>query len=347
MPGAPPAVNERMRAVVQTGYGAPDEVLQLREVDTPAPADDEVLVRVHAASVHPDVWHVVRGLPYILRLMGSGLRAPKHRIPGTDMAGRVAAVGPQVQGFEPGDDVFGETVRGHQWKHGGAFAEYVAAPAAALAPKPAAVTFEQAAAVPTSGLIALRSVRGEGRVLPGQRVLVNGAAGGVGMLVVQIAKASGATVAGVDAGEKAGMLRSIGADRAIDFTSEDFTREGERYDLIVDIPGNRSLAEYRRALTPRGTYVLIGHDDFGSSGRRWFGSIGRFLRLAAASPFVSQRIMPRDSKETEDPLGVLRDLLDAGAIAPVVDRTFPLGEVTDALAYLETGHPQGKVVVTV
>jgi NADPH:quinone reductase-like Zn-dependent oxidoreductase len=346
MPGAPHIVNERMRAVVQTGYGAPDEVLQLLEVDPPAPADDEVLVRVHAASVHPDVWHVVRGLPYILRLMGSGLRAPKHRIPGTDMAGRVAAVGANVERFQIGDEVFGETVRGHQWKNGGAFAEYVAAPAAALAPKPAGVTFEQAAAVPTSGLIALRSVRGEGRVRPGQRVLVNGAGGGVGMLVVQIANASGATVTGVDTGAKAAMLRSIGADRTIDYSREDFTREGERYDLIVDIPGNRSLRDYRRALTPSGTYVLIGHDAFGSKGRRWIGSIGRFLRLAVASPFVSQRILPRDSRETTDPIGTLRELLDAGAIAPVVDRTFPLGEAADALVYLQGGHALGKVVIT-
>jgi NADPH:quinone reductase-like Zn-dependent oxidoreductase len=336
-----------MRAVVQTGYGAPDEVLQLLEVDTPAPADDEVLVRVHAASVHPDVWHVVRGLPYILRLMGSGVRAPKRRIPGTDMAGRVAAVGANVERFEPGDEVFGETVRGHQWKNGGAFAEYVVAPADALAPKPVTVTFEQAAAVPTSGLIALRSVRGEGRVRPGQRVLVNGAGGGVGMLVVQIAKASGATVTGVDAGAKATMLRSIGADRTIDYTREDFTRQDERYDLIVDIPGNRSLADYRRALTPDGTYVLIGHDAFGSTGRRWFGSMSRFLRLAVVSPFVSQRIMPRDSKETTDPLGTLRELLDAGAITPIVDRTFSLGEAADAIAYLQGGRALGKVVITV
>src|SRR5215211_6454938 len=247
---------DTMKAIVQVKYGPPADVLQLGDVDEPAIKDDEVLVRVHAASVHPDVWHVVRGLPYVLRLTGAGPLRPKKRIPGTDMAGRVEAVGMQVTRFGPGDEVFGESVRGYQWQNGGAYAEYASVPEEALAPKPANVTFEQAASVPTSGLIALHNLPNEGLLQAGQSVLINGAGGGVGTLAVQIAKAYGASVTGVDSAGKLEMVRSLGADRVIDYAREDFTRSAERYDLIFDIPGNRPFAECRRALAPEGKYVL-------------------------------------------------------------------------------------------
>ena len=241
-----------MKAIVQDAYGSPD-VLKLQEIDKPVAEDDEVLVRVRAASVHPDVWHVLTGLPYVLRLMGAGLRKPRNPVPGTDVAGLVESVGRNVTRFRSGDEVFGETLKGMQWINGGAYAEYATAPESALALKPANVTFEQAAAVPTSALIALPSLRAGGEIQAGQKVLVNGAGGGVGSVAVQLAKAFGADVTGVDSASKLDMVRSIGADQVIDYTQEDFTRRGERYDLIFDIPGNYSLSDCRRALTPGGT----------------------------------------------------------------------------------------------
>src|SRR5918997_4459115 len=237
-----------MKAIIQEKYGSPVDVLELREIDKPVIKDDEVLVRVQAASVHPDIWHVVRGLPYVLRLMGAGLLKPKKRIPGTDVAGRVESVGKNVTHFQAGDEVFGETIKGYQWTNGGAYAEYVSVPENQLALKPANFTFEQAAAVPTSGLIALQNLPNEGRPQPGQSVLVNGAGGGVGTLAVQIAKAYGADVTGVDNTKKLEMVRSLGADHVIDYTKEDFTQSGERYNLIFDIPGNRPFSECRGAL---------------------------------------------------------------------------------------------------
>lgn len=336
-----------MKAIVQHTYGSPDDVLEVQEINKPMAKDDEVLVRVHAASVHPDVWHVVRGVPYVLRIMGAGLLKPKNRVPGTDVAGRVESVGKNVTRFQPGDEVFGESVRGHQWHNGGAYAEYVSVPEDALALKPANLTFEQAAAVPTSAFIALQGLRDQGQVQPGQRVLINGAGGGVGTFAVQLAKAFGADVTGVDGTGKLDMVRSIGADQVIDYTKEDFTQREERYDLILDIPGNHSFSDLRRALTPEGTYVLIGHDRFGDSGRHWIGGIGQFLRQLVLSPFVSQRMAPRHSKETKDPLGVLKEFIEAGKITPVIDRTFPLSEVPEAIRYLAEGHAQGKVVITV
>jgi NADPH:quinone reductase-like Zn-dependent oxidoreductase len=306
-----------MKAIVQRKYGSLD-VLELREIDMPEVKDDEVLVRVRAASVHPDVWHVLRGRPYVLRIMGAGLVKPRNSVPGTDLAGRVESVGKNATRFQPGDEVFGESIKGYQWHNGGTFAEYVSASEDALALKPANVTFEQAAAVPTSGLIALQNVRHQGQVRAGDKVLVNGAGGGVGVFAVQLAKTYGAQVTGVDSGPKLNMLRSIGADRVVDYTREDFTRGSERYDLIVDIPGNHPFAECRRALTPQGRYVLIGHDQFGDVGRRWFGSLPRFLR----------------------------ELLEAGKLTPIVDRTYPLPNVPDAIRYLESGQAQGKVVIT-
>ena len=336
-----------MQAIVQDKYGARDEVLELQEIDKPVVKDAEVLVRVHAASVHPDVWHAVRGVPYVLRIMGAGLLKPKNIVPGLDMAGRVEAVGENVTQFKPGDEVFGETISGHQWQNGGAFAEYVSAPEDVLALKPANLTFEQAAAVPTSGFIAIQGVRDQGQVQPGQKVLINGAGGGVGTFAVQLARAFGADVTAVDSTEKLDMLRSIGANQVIDYTQEDFTRSGERYDFILDIAANLSLSDWRRAVTRKGTYILIGHDHFGASGGRWIGGLGRVVKGLVASPFVSQGMGRFVSTKKKEWLIVLKELLEAGKVRPVIDRTYPLSEVPEAIRYLEDGHVQGKVVIIV
>ncbi len=337
-----------MKAIVQDKYGSPADVLELKEIDEPVAEDDEVLVRVHAASVHPDVWHVVRGRPYVLRLMGSGLLRPKNRVPGTDVSGHVESVGKNVTRLQPGDEVFGESVRGYQWHNGGAYAEYASVPQDVLALKPDNITFEQAAAVPTSGLIVLMNIPDEGLLRPGRSVLVNGAGGGVGAIALQLAKARGAEVTGVDNTKKLDMVRSLGADQVIDYTREDFTQRGERYDLIFDIPGNHPFSDCRRALTPSGKYVLIGHDLFGQGAGRWLGSIPRVLKLVALSPFVSQLPTPNFSMPNKkDSMAVLKELLEAGKLTPVIDRTYPLGEVPEAIRYLEEGHAQGKVVITV
>jgi NADPH:quinone reductase-like Zn-dependent oxidoreductase len=337
-----------MKAIVQGKYGPPADVLELGDVDEPVVKADEVLVQVHAASVHPDVWHVVRGLPYVLRLMGAGLLRPKKRIPGTDVAGRVESVGKDVTHFQAGDEVFGETIKGYQWTNGGAYAEYVSVSERSLALKPANITFDQAAAVPTSGLIALQNLPNEGRLQPGQSVLVNGAGGGVGALTVQLAKAYGANVTGVDNTKKLDMVRSIGADQVIDYTKEDFTQSGERYDLIFDIPGNHPFSACRHVLAPNGKYVLIGHDRFGQGAGRWLGSIPRVLKLVALSPFVSQLPTPKFSMpERKKQMVVLKQLMESGKLTPVIDRTYPLGEVPEAIRYLEEGHARGKVIITV
>ena len=336
-----------MKAIVQAKYGPPDDVLQLQDIDKPVVKDDEVLVRVHAASVHPDIWHAVTGQPYVLRLMGSGFRRPKNRVPGIDAAGRVEAVGANVTQFHPGDEVFGETISGHQWQNGGAFAEFVSVPERVLALKPANLTFEQAAAVPTSALIALLNVRDQGHVQLGQRVLINGAGGGVGTFAVQLAKAYGAEVTGVDSTRKLDMLRSIGADQVIDYTQEDFTRSGERYDLIVDIAANLSLSDWRRAVTRKGTYILIGHTHYGESGGRWIGGIGHIIKLLVVSPFVSQGMGGFISIKKKEWLGVLKEFIEAGKVTPVIDRTYPLREVPEAIRYLVAGQSHGKVVITV
>jgi len=335
-----------MKAIVQERYGSPD-VLELREIERPTFGDDEVLVRVRATSVHPDVWHALRGIPYVLRAMGSGSRRPKNPVPGTDLAGFVESVGRDVTRFQPGDEVFGQSVGANLWGNGGTFAEYAAVPATKLEPKPANLTFEQAAAILTSGQIAVQGIRDEGRVQPGQKVLINGAGGGVGTTAVQLAKAYGADVTAVDSPTKLDMLRSIGADRVIDYTQEDFTRSGERYDLVLDIAGNHPWSDLKRSLTPEGTYVLIGHDQYGGSGHRWFGSLGRFFRLMVIAPFVSQLHPFRGAKDPGDRLVVLKELIEAGKITPVIDRTFPLSEVPEAIRYLESGQVQGKVVITV
>jgi NADPH:quinone reductase-like Zn-dependent oxidoreductase len=322
-----------MKAIIQDRYGSPD-VYELREVDRPTVEDDEVLVRVRATSVHPDVWHALRGVPYVLRIMGSGLRRPKTPVPGTDLAGLVESVGGNVTRFKAGDEVFGQSVGAYLWGNGGTFAEYAAVPEARLERKPANLTFEQAAAVLTSGQIAVQGIRDEGRVQPGHKVLINGAGGGVGTTAVQLAKAYEADVTAVDSTAKLDMLRSIGADRVLDYTQEDFTRTGERYDLILDIAGNHPWSDLKPALTPEGTYVLIGHDQYGGSGHRWFGSLGRFFKLMVISPFASQLHPFRGAKDPGDRLVVLKELIEAGWISPVVDRKFPVSVVHEAIRYL-------------
>lgn len=333
-----------MRGVVQERYGSV-EALVLREVEPPPVADDEVLVRVRAASVHPDVWHVVSGRPYVLRAMGAGLVRPRESVPGTDLSGTVESVGAGVTSFVPGDEVYGECIRKNQWRNGGAYAELAAAPAASLELKPAALDFAQAAAVPTSALIALQGVRDQGRVQAGQQVLINGAGGGVGVFAVQLAKAYGATVTAVDVAAKLERLTELGADRVLDADS-DFTRTGDRYDVIVDVPGGRSLTDLRRAMTPRARYVLIAHDGFGRSAGRVLGSIPRFAGLALQSPFVTQQMNPSMKPRTPQPLRHLTGLIEDGRLTPVVDRAFPLAEVREALRYLAGGAAFGKVVLT-
>jgi NADPH:quinone reductase-like Zn-dependent oxidoreductase len=320
-----------MKAIVQDEYGSAD-VLELTDTETPTVGDDDVLVHVLAASAHIGDWHVMTGLPYLGR-MAFGLRAPKARVRGTDVAGRVEAIGKDVTRFHPGEEVFGTC--------GGAFAEYATARQDKLAPKPANLTFEQAATVPTSGCTALQALR-VGKVQRGQKVLIIGAAGGVGSFAVQIAKAFGALVTGVCSTTKVDLVRSIGADEVIDYTREDFAETGQRYDLILDIAGNRSVSHLRRALTPRGHLVIVG----GEGGGRWFG-IGRQLRASVLSLFVGQKMGTLIAKSTGDDLLVLKELIEAGKVTPVIGATYPLSKVPEAIRHLEEGHAQGKVVITV
>jgi NADPH:quinone reductase-like Zn-dependent oxidoreductase len=335
-----------MRAIVHDTYGALD-ALSLLEIPRPDPAEDEVLIRVRAASVHPDVWHVVAGRPAVLRLMGSGVRRPKNRVPGTDVAGVVESIGSAVTRFRPGDEVFAETIRGVQWRNGGAFAEYATAPEEGVALKPPGVSFAEAAAVPTAGLIALNNLP-QSRVPPGHRLLVNGAAGGVGAIAVQLAKAYGAHVTGVDHTRKLALVSSLGADRVIDYTSDDYTRGGERWDLIFDVPGNHSFEENRRALEPDGSYVLIGHDAFGATGHHWLGSIPRFLGLALRSAVAPQlRGGSFRSPDKRELMTTLTGFLESGQLRMVIDRTFPLAETAAALRYLVSGQPVGRVVIVI
>ena len=322
-----------MQAIVGEEYGGP-EVLELRDVDVPALHPDGVLVRVRASSVNPYDWHVMRGLPRLVRL-SEGRSRPKQPIRGVDVAGVVEAVGENVTAFRPGDEVFGAKA--------GALAEYVCAgPKNVLAAKPAGLTFEQAAAIPLAGVTALQALRDKGRLEAGQRVLVNGAAGGVGTFAVQIAKALGADVTGVCSTRNVDLVTSIGADRVLDYAEVDFARSDERYDLVLDNVGNRSLSDLRRALTPHGALVVVG-----GGGGNWIGPMMLPLRAAMLSPFVGQRLLPFLAKHTQDDLLVLKELAETGKIVPVIDRTYPLAEAAEAIRYLETGHARGKVVVAV
>lgn len=335
-----------MRAIVQERYGGPDEVLQLREIEVPDPRPDEVLVRVRAASVHPDVWHVVTGYPRVLRLMGAGIRRPKQPIPGSDMAGEVAAVGGDVTCFAPGDAVFGETHRQIQWVNGGAYAEYVCVPEDVLSPIPEGTTFEQAGTVPTAGMIAVNNLRDYIWSRPGQRILINGAAGGVGSIAIQMAKANGAFVVGVDHPAKLDFMRTLGADEVLDYTRDDLTNVESRFDLIVDVASTLSLANCKRMLETEGTYVMIGHDHYGREGRRTFGGIPHFFGLMARAPF--DRHLPAPSFETmkkRDAMGILAGMLEAGQLTPAVARAFPLAEVPLAMRCLQEGQLCGRIVI--
>jgi NADPH:quinone reductase-like Zn-dependent oxidoreductase len=324
-----------MKAIVQDRYGS-TEVLELRDIDRPVPTDNQVLVRVHAAGLDRGVWHVMTGLPYLIRLVGFGVRRPRVRVRGMDLAGRVEAVGNKVTRFRPGDAVFG-------WTDTGSYAEYTCAPEAHLAPKPANLSFEQAAAVPISGFAALQAVRDEGEVQPGQKVLVIGAAGGVGSFAVQLAKAFGAEVTGVAGTAQLELVGSIGADDVIDYTGQDVTDGRRHWDVILDTAGHRSLSRLRRALSRRGTLVIVGSEGRG----RWLGGFDRQLRALLLSRFVSQRLRALSSKPRHDDLQVLEELIRAGRLRPLVDRTYPLAEVPEAIRHLVEGHGRGKVVITV
>jgi NADPH:quinone reductase-like Zn-dependent oxidoreductase len=319
-----------MKAIVQMKYGSPD-VLELQDIDTPVVKDDEVLVRVRAAAVNIGDWHLLRGVPYIMRL-GIGVRRPRRKIPGVDIAGQVEAIGRDVKQLQPGDEVFG-------WGKG-AFADNACAAESNLLPKPANLTFEQSAAVGDSAFTALNAVRDQGKVGPGQRVLINGASGGVGTFAVQIAKAFGANVTGVCSTKNVDLVRSIGADQVMDYTKDDFTQTDQGYDVILDMVGNRSLSDCRRALTPRGTYVVVGVANLG----RWLG-LSRQAKVLLCSPFVRQRMRVFIVKHNSDDLAVLKELVEAGTVAPVIDRRYTLSEVADALRHQGEGHAQGKIVI--
>ncbi|MGW5618098.1 NAD(P)-dependent alcohol dehydrogenase [Streptomyces sp. NPDC003877] len=325
-----------MKAVVQDRYGSAD-VLELRDVDRPVPGAGEVLVRVRAASVNAYDWHFMRGDPLIGRGV-MGLRRPGTPVRGRDFAGVVEALGTGVTGLRPGDEVYGEA--------DGTFAEYVCARAAETGPKPAGLTFKQAAAVPLAGNTALMALRDVARVQPGQAVLVNGASGGVGTFAVQLAKAFGARVTAVCSTRNVDMVRSLGADRVVDYTREDFARGDSRYDVVLDLVGNRSLGEFRRVLSPTGTLVLSGGGVY--DGGSVVGPMGLFLRRRAVAPFArGRRLLEVSARQSTANLAALRELAESGAIAPVVERTYPLGEAAEAIRYLEGEHARAKVVVTV
>jgi NADPH:quinone reductase-like Zn-dependent oxidoreductase len=322
-----------MKAITQDSYGSPD-VLRLTEIDRPAVRDGDVLVRVHAAAVHPGDYFVLSGVPYVTR-PAFGLRRPRVRVRGYDLAGRVEAVGRNVGRFQPGDEVFG-------WTTTGSLAEYVCVGEDHLAPKPANVTMEQAGAVKVSAMAALLALRDAAKVQPGQRVLIVGASGGVGTFAVQIAKSLGAEVTGVCSTRNADLVRSLGADHVVDYTREDFTRRGQSYDVILDNVEAQPLSAVRRALTPQGTLVL-------NSGRggRWIGPLGRWTKAGVRSLFTRQTLRPILQRETQQDLLVLQELIEDGAVIPVVDRTYPLSDAAQALAYVGAGHSRGKVVITV
>ena len=323
-----------MKAIVQDRYGSAD-LLEFRDIEEPAVGENDVLVSVKAAGCGPDVWHLMTGMPYMARL-AIGLREPKTKVLGWDVAGTVEAVGANVSGIHPGDEVMGTAK--------GSFAELVIAEAGDLIPKPTSISFEQAAAIPVSGVTALRAIRDEGNVRPGQTVLVIGAAGGVGSLAVQIAKAEGAKVTAVASTSKQDLVRSLGAEDVIDYTREDFTDGSRRWDVIIDTAGRRPLSQLRRALTPKGTLVVVG----GDGGGRWTGGFFRgMLRAPVVSLFVGQRLRGLATKIKREDLLALVELAEAGRVTPVIDRTYPLIEAPDAIRSIEEGHSRGKVVITI
>ena len=322
-----------MKAIVYERYGSPD-VLNLEEIDRPSVPDDGVLVRVRAASVNPLDWHFMRGEPYLAR-MAFGMRKPKEKFLGVDLAGHVEAVGRNVTQFQAGDEVFGT---GH-----GAFAEYACTGEKTLVPKPAGLTFEQAAAVPVAAVTALQGLRDHGRIQPGQKVLINGASGGVGTFAVQIARSFGAEVTGICSTGNVEMVRSLGAARVIDYTQEDFTTGEERYDLVLDVAGSRKWSELKRVLNARATVVVAG----GPSTNRWLGPVSHLVGMRVASVGGDHKVVNFLASVNKEDLLVLRELLEAGKVTPVVDRTYSLTEAAEAVRYLEAGHARGKVVITV
>lgn len=323
-----------MKAVVQDQYGSAD-VLRVRDIPKPALSDDAVLVRVRAAGVDPGVWHLMTGLPYLVRVMGFGLRRPKIGTRGRDLAGVVEEIGKAVVDLAPGDEVFGTCE--------GSFAEYAVAKPHQLARKPANLSPEQAAAVPTSALTALAAVRDVGNVQQGRKVQVIGAAGGVGTYAVQLAKIFGGSVTAVCSGGKADLVRSIGADEVIDYTREDCTQLGRQYDVIIDTAGRRSLSELRRVLTPTGTVVIVG----GEGGDRWLGGFQRQIFAPTRALFTSQKLIGLQLKERQQDLITLKELIEAGKLTPVIDRSYPLEDAAQAIRHLEQGHASGKIVLTV
>src|SRR5216110_1212665 len=325
-----------MKAVVYCNYGVPN--LKFQEIEKPTPADDQLLVRVRAASVNPLDWHFIEGTPYVMRAMGVGLRKPKDTRLGVDFAGTVEAVGKNVTRFKPGDEVFGGRT--------GAFAEYVCVrESRAVALKQANITFEQAASIPIAAITALQGVRDKGKVQPGQKVLINGASVGVGTFAVQIAKSLGADVTGVCSTRNVDLVKSLGADHVIDYTKEDFTKSAERYDVMLDNVGNRSLSECKGVLTPTGKYVLIGGG--GASDQGFLGGLGKALWAMVFSKFVNQQMGMMMADANHNDLTVLAEMMQSGKLKPVIDRTYKLDQVPDAIRYVEQGHARGKVVITV
>jgi NADPH:quinone reductase-like Zn-dependent oxidoreductase len=327
-----------MKAIRFHAYGAPD-VLELADIGTPPVGDDELLIRVRAASINPLDWHFMRGRPYLVRMLAGPLR-PKASagILGADMAGSVEAVGKNVTKFKAGDEVFGGL------ENRGTLAEYITTGQdGAVLAKPANLTFEQAASVGVAGFTALQALRDKGQIQPGHKVLVNGASGGVGTFAVQIAKALGADVTAVCSTANVEMVAAIGADHVIDYTRQDFTLDKQKYDLLIDIAGSRTLSQTRRTLVRSGVLVVVGGPDKG----RWIGPLGRSVRAALLAPAVSQRMVSFLAQQTKDDLAVLRELLEAGKVSPVIDRTYPLTDVAEAMRHLEAGHARGKIVITV
>ena len=322
-----------MKAIICTKYGSPD-VLKFEEVQKPVPGDDEVLIKIHAAAANAGDWHLMRADPFLIRLM-YGLQKPKHEILGTDVAGRVEAIGKNVTQFQPGDEVFGD-MSGSGF---GAFAEYVCAPENRIALKPANVTFEDAAAVPSAAVTALQALRDKGQIQSGQKVLINGASGGVGMFAVQIAKAFGAEVTAVCSTRNMEMARSIGADHVIDYTQEDFTQNGQQYDLILAANGYHPISDYRRALSPTGIYVMTG------------GAPAQMYQAMLLGPWItmtsSKKMGNMMVKSNQQDLVFMKELLEDGKVIPVIDRRYPLSETADAIRYLEDGHAKGKVIISI
>jgi NADPH:quinone reductase-like Zn-dependent oxidoreductase len=323
-----------VKAIVQDMYGSAD-VLEFVDIDRPVVGDNDVLMRVHAAGLHIGDWHVMTGLPYMLRVVGFGLRAPNIRVRGMDVAGTVEAVGRNVSEFHLGDAVFGTCE--------GAFAEYARAPEKNLALKPANLSFQQAAAVPTSAFAALQALRNRGEIRPEHRVLIVGASGGVGVFAVQIAKAFGAHVTGVCSTAKMDLVRSLGADDVVDYTDGDFTRSAQRYDIVLDTGGKRALGDLRRLLSPGGILVLVG----GEGGNRVLGSTSKWIQALAIAPFVGQKLRPLATAPNKKDLLLVKDLIESGKIMPVIDRTFALKDVPDAFRYLMKGSGRGKIVIAV